>query len=169
MLPDWVALFVIDPGGTTGVGRGLWLGEDVAGGLRLADLMGKGLWETWEVAGPPVDQANEIMEEYTDWCYQLSVEAGLRGAVAVRVYMEDFQLRRRNVDLAPVKVMAGLETLAGGRLWRPHLVPAGAHKGAYGDQRLRDWGLWVKGSAHRRDAVRLLLYGLRDVAGSGTG
>jgi hypothetical protein len=167
---DWLALYVIDPGGTSGVGRGLWPAS-AFGGVRLADIMKAGLWETWECGGSVWEQSKELVGEYVDWMFRLGVEEPPPGRVGVRLYMEDFQLRKSHgVDLAPVRIMGGLEALAGDfPYWEPHMVPPSSHKRSYSDERLKRWGLWVRGSTHRRDAVRLLLYGLEDcLAGLGS-
>lgn len=118
-------------------------------------VFGAGWWESWEVEGPLLEQAEEIVREWAEWSYDL-------GRVA-SWYMESFALRTRNADLAPVTLwgmIAGMGVRLGVASRVVEVSPSSG-KGFATDARLRNWGGWVVGSTHRRDAVRVLLYGLK--------
>ena len=128
--------------------------------------MGVGV-ETWEVEGSAWEQAWEIASEYLDWSADLVLD-GI-GSPCVHLVFERFDLRQRSVELSPVAVTAGVETLlmpgssgvvAGFVLdlgFGRGQTPSDAKRFGTSD-RLREWGLWSvsRGSEHRRDAARHL-------------
>ena len=74
----------------------------------------------------------------------------------VAVGCEDFVLRGRvssREALSPVRLGVRLHTLQ--PVWPWHWVSPSDAKQAVTNERLRRWGMWVKGSEHARDAVRV--------------
>lgn len=80
--------------------------------------------------------------------------------------IEDFILRERTMSkslLSPVRMAARLETLLEIRseaFGIPLQQPSSA-KSVVTDERMRRWGLWIKGQQHARDACRHLILRLR--------
>lgn len=77
------------------------------------------------------------------------------------VIMEDFVLRlpaksMKREGLDPVRVLAVADWVVGQRA-RIDLQQPSQAKGVITDERLKKWGLWIKGSTHKRDAMRHLL------------
>lgn len=156
------AVMAIDPGGVTGVARGVFINQ----GSLAATLRGHSL-DAWEVEGEAPEQAWEIVSEFLDWAR----EVRSHGVETVDMVLESFQLRQRSADLSPVEVTAGIRTLlipravaleyAGPRpdvFWDlVYQNPAEAKTFATAD-RLRQWGLYAlgRGSDHKRDALRHL-------------
>lgn len=171
LLPDWVGLFAVDPGGKTGCAEGLFelrraktVGERFAQGSEL---------RSWEVHGDELEQGVQLATEFeafrrTCWA------SGVR---RVELVIEDFNLRPTGIGstaragLAPVRVTS---TMLGVRIgkalqWETTTgrVSVGTDvpvvyqqpseiKGFATNARLKKWGVYVVGSDHRRDAVRHL-------------
>jgi hypothetical protein len=158
-----VALYTIDPGTTTAVARGIF--------PRYPDSIWSGLtsgkWESWEVRGEPAEQAWEIMGEFADWTdYPTRSEMRKQHVTEWYLTFEDFVLAlgpgaasKRNL-LDPVRVTYACDALclnrAGLRWAFPEFQQASAAKSFATNERLRAHDMWVKGSEHRRDAVRHL-------------
>lgn len=164
-LPEQFAIMVFDPGATTGAARGLFRPCDT-----LAETLATGEdWETWEVTGPPPIQSREIAEEFIAWHFELHVER-LVPVHDIHFISEDFQLRPSKAKgagsdprmLDPVRVTSGVEALMVDAEYETrHEVEKqmpGLAKGYATNDRLRQWGAWVVGSEHRRDANRHLCY-----------
>ena len=163
-------MFAVDPGTTTGAGYGLFPVGMVAGtgGGGVWDVareaLKMGAVETWEETGPPPLQARELAGEIEDWWFRVHVE-GQVSADDMYLVVEDFALRggQKVAELLdPVRVTSGLEALL---LGHPALIEGvsaarqqpGAAKGYATSERLKRHGLWVRGSDHRRDAMRHML------------
>lgn len=152
------AIMAIDPGTTTGAARGVFdKCESVWEGVSSGD------WESWEVEGRPSVQAWEIMGEFLDWRSTLKDDNG--SPLTTYLVMEDFVVRlgrgaaSRRELLDPVRVASGCESLAwtrGGLRWVTIEYQQPSEISIYTGKRLREHGMWVKGSEHRRDAVRHL-------------
>lgn len=167
--PDRFAVFAVDPGGVTGVARGIFESRPtLKETLRVSSAGGS--VEAWEVEGPSEVQAHEIAEEFLDWSASLMID-GYCGAPDISLAFEAFALRQRSVDLAPVEVTWGVRTLltprssaragtlqdfAGGHTWE-YQSPSDA-KGFATSARLKTWELYKlgRGSDHKRDALRHL-------------
>lgn len=161
---DPFAIMWVDPGTTSGVARGTFV---PVGGGGIEEHFAFGLWETWEVTGTPGEQAWEIMGEFRDWRDDLA----LRYAYApsrIMLGMESFQLRLNKARgagssehmLDPIRVIHACEALSycdgGERKWTEIELQTPSQKSTITNERLRRWGLWTKGSEHRRDATRHL-------------
>jgi hypothetical protein len=154
VLPDWVAVAVVDPGGISGCARGLF---PVGSAATLVEAFGGAEQvESWEEEGTVAEQALSIVEEMDDWMIQLNIE----GIAIPHMFLviEDFKLRQRHADLRPVQMIERIETLWTQRtgVSLEKQTPSDAKSYAT-NARLRAWGAWVKGSEHRRDAMRHLL------------
>lgn len=157
-----IGIFTVDPGTTSGVARGLFERCDSAW-----EGVASGRWESWEVEGTPAEQAWEIMGEYADWLERLrSQEKASGDQMTIAFAIEDFTVRlgrgaaSRRELLDPVRVAAGCEALSwtrGGLRWVQIQYQQPSERSIYTNDRLREHGMWVKGSEHRRDAVRHLI------------
>lgn len=184
-----VAIMAVDPGGVTGVARGIF-GPGMEAGLRDALREGVGV-ETWEVRGDYRVQSWELAAEFDEWTSGLLadgvfdnwVDVGAGAALCV----ESFRLRTANVDLDPVMVMCGMLVLLVPRVAGVEgvlsLPGVGGAEGLYAhgvpvhlqepadamrfatNARLREWKVpnamfGRPMSEHRRDAFRHLCFRL---------
>lgn len=154
-----IALMAVDPGGTTGVGWGYFPGaeEDLTLAERCAE--GKNV-DSFEITGGWKQQAAKLALEYIDF----EAEARLDGCELVELVVEDFILRKlKSSDrqgIYPVYIRACLEGILIRRDMRWVFQQPSVAK-AVTNERLRDIGLYVVGSEHRRDAMRHLAARLR--------
>lgn len=93
---------------------------------------------------------------------------GIAGAGKTAVVLEDFILRTQSQSrdaLSPVRIIARIEQL----LWETKTVPdpfkqqPSEAKTTVTDERLKQWGFWVPGSRHARDADRHAILFIRKV------
>ncbi len=161
VLPDWVAIAVVDPGGVTGCARALIpVGslDSISEAVVQADQL-----ESWEEEGSIADQAQSVVDIMNDWF----IEVNMFGNIPVPhmfLVVESFVLRQRHADLSPLKLIERIETLWSSVSADPvgswpvieYQTPSDA-KSYVTNKRLREWGGWVVGSEHRRDAMRHLL------------
>jgi hypothetical protein len=153
---DTVAIMAVDGGTTTGVARGVFPAKPEGVWLGLE----AGKWDSWEVHGSVAEQAWEIVGEFADWVGAPTF-TNLPGAQLV---LEDFVMylgtgassKRELLD--PVRVAAACETLCirrDGMHWCVPVYQSASDAMNFATNvRLRAHHLWVKGSTHRRDAVR---------------
>lgn len=138
-------LLAVDPGRTTGVAGGVvrLRSDSLARDVLVAAHEEGRLW-TDEISGTATEQAAEIV----------ALVARSRSTLLV---IEDFALRSRNADLAPVEILSALDALRArdGLPAAERQMPSAA-KSYLTNERMRDWGLWVVGSPHERDALRHL-------------
>ena len=130
-----------DPGGTTG-----WCMIAIHKmAIRKPDILilpNVTWWTAGELTGSERSQVGRMTEGANLW-------------PRAHLVMEDFILRKLSADralLAPVRVAARFEERMGDR----HIVYqlSSFAMTAVTDERLRDWGFWVSGSPHARDAIR---------------
>lgn len=162
-----LAVFAIDPGGTTGCARGLFdLGfrsvEEIV--LNAVEL------ESWELTGDWRRQSEALAREVYGWPAELVMTVG---AVSdYDVVVESFEHRPGRAlsgdPYVPVKIAARLEGLMVNFFnkpgQRPLVYQAPSERAVVSDSMLRDLGLWTVGSDHERDAWRHVvkrLMGLR--------
>jgi hypothetical protein len=164
------AVFTVDPGGTTGVARGLFNRGHATAAATLQEAVEGETIAAWVETGPAVDQAWMIAIDFAQWRGKLLRDRRVKSA-NVFLVIEDFQLRQRSVELSPVEVTAGILTLLQTPKWaptRPQVTrlpvaierqsPSDAKSYATND-RLRAWGLYPLGRGkgdHKRDALRHL-------------
>jgi hypothetical protein len=168
IVPERFAIMAIDPGTTTGAVAGLFhAAADIASCFQDAD------WEAWEVEGSPAEQAWQIMDEYRD----RQADWNLAGVALPDIHLvcESFALRLKKAHGAgsdqrmmdPIRVASAMEALALRRDLRPwvrieYQMPSAAKKYVT-NERMRRWGLWVRGSEHKRDATRHLAKKVSDI------
>lgn len=140
-----ISILALDPGGTTGLCRGLY--HDHV--LKLTpDQRVLGMQEMYE-----------YLDLFLDSMYQ------------VEVIYEDFSYRNRartGLDLTPVKLIGIIELFRDRHepLVGFHKQSAATGKGFFTDDKLKDLGVYVKGKQHGRDATRHLLQWANFGAGS---
>lgn len=158
-LPSSVALFAIDPGGTTGCAAGVFDLRRLTVAKVLGRAQAKGNFKTWNVTGDNVKQNWEIARAVTDYYYQMHVERALIVFSSFYVVTEDFNLRQMSADLSPVERNSGIETLLApafkdrwSDVWSKQ--SASEAKGFCNDKMLDRWGLLRGKTPHERDATR---------------
>lgn len=139
----------LDPGGTTGAVTGL---VEIKKTFR-ATIATMERRHAIEVKGSYQEQAAQLSDLYHAWqgeCLNLDVPKPNRHVVA-----EDFVLRlpATNTNLTSIWVVAAFH----GAVGLDNVIEyaqASQAKTFAKDERLRLWGLWERGSAHKRDAWR---------------
>ena len=155
-----IAIMAVDPGTVSGCARGIFESNDsVWSGLAAGE------WETWDCEGSPAVQSWELMGEFLDWRNENDKANG--SPVTAYLVMEDFVVRlgqgaaSRRELLDPVRVAAGCEALCWtrrGHRWATIEYQQPSEKSFATNARLREHGLWQRGSSdHRRDALRHLI------------
>lgn len=156
-----VAIFSVDPGGTSGCATALLdLGQiTVAKAMRRARA--KGNIETWVEHGDHTDQAWSIAQRLYDYYFNVHIERGLIERDNFFIVCEKFELRQMGAELSPVRIAAGLETLLCNVFtdrWDNDefysLQSASEAKGFCNNEMLDRWGLLRGLTPHERDALR---------------
>lgn len=155
IIPNVLAIAAVDPGRTTGVARGIFRpGKEATLASTLATAT---QLESWECTGSLAEQAEEIVGELDDWLSWAHIESGV-AMPDLHLVVESFALRTAHADLTPVKLSERIDErwpYVDSAPWIEIERQTPAHaKGYATDERLRRWGVWVKGSTHRRDAMR---------------
>lgn len=137
--PDQYIVLALDPGGTTG-----WcvmcVHPDAMTGDPEFRVMDNVLWWTaGEFTGNQDDQIDEIVALIASW-------------PSARIVTEDFVLRQMNAVLAPVEINATLRWAIRPRYYVKQ--QASLALTTVTDDRQKDWGFWVPGKEHARDAVK---------------
>lgn len=137
----------IDPGGTTG-----WAAVSVTeiAMLNRRDLIPGLEYECGQVSGDYNGQAKELLSIIDEF--------------NCPVVMEDFQLRKKHVELSPVEIAARIEFALHmtDELERYYKQTPGDAKKTCNDARLKQWGLWLPHKErHARDGIRHALLFLR--------
>lgn len=149
----WATTVWVDPGGTTGWGVMSVDPEDLVGQKPLHRIIAH--WACGESKGNENQMASEMLELFDVWD-------------DAAIGLEKFTLRQMAVELSPVSVSAKIEY----GLWlqekwdaEDNNRPMGRGRFLYRqepslakrtltDDRQRDWGLWVAGADHKRDAIK---------------
>lgn len=137
--PDAYQVLAFDPGGTTG-----WAVFQVHPDAFSGDpdiLMFENIewWTAGQFTGPLMEQVDSAVELAESW-------------PGARLVMEGFKLRQMAVDLAPVEVSFAIR-----RDLRPRYFVTQTSSMAMNtvtDERQKEWGLWIPGKEHARDAVK---------------
>lgn len=188
------AIMTIDPGGKTGITWGWFNLEYDSIKTVLARARKKNAFHGMELSGPVASQSMVLLSMYEQFVFKSNVEYELP-MDDIHVVIEDFQLRKQNVDLAPVEITAGFMAplMSGGIEETKKQITAKTKKtdhavklGTFNrpacpvkpvkqlpseamnfatNQRLRDWGAWFVGSEHTRDASRHLCVKLSRLLG----
>lgn len=157
-----VAIFSIDPGGTTGCATALidLRQPTVARAMQRAKV--KGLLHTWNVKGDTIEQAWAISKHVADYFFWAHIEHQYIQANRAFIVMENFELRTLAADISPVQITAGVETLLSGAYgidgrWKEegfYTKQMPSEKTFCSDDMLRKWGLMKGRSPHERDALK---------------
>lgn len=162
-------IMAVDPGGTSGVATGLFNTKGPAGRSTralLARAVEKDAIRVEQIYGGPdyktVGYDTGHVHRVLGAWISFNNRARALGAERVDLVIEDFQLRQRSVDLAPVQITAGLECLI---VERPHSIvvpikqPASEAMGYATNVRLKEWRVYplTVGKEHARDALRHLV------------
>jgi hypothetical protein len=151
------AIFAVDPGGTTGVAA-----ADVeVRPTRKEALATISRAKSIEVGGDWLEQAHTISAMMWRFAYRANVERSIP-LPNIHFAFEDFILRRRQEggatgNLTSCWVAAGAVAAyaeTGAPLDNVAWQQPSSAKSLATDARLKDWGLWVVGSPHERDAWR---------------
>lgn len=145
---DLVGIFAVDPGTTSGIDYGVWRRNCP---VEVAQIEGSGFYE--DLTGGLTSQAETI----TDWW--LKFESGNLG-IPVYLVVESYQqgpsahyLKAEALD--PVRlaylILGRLSVLSPKRVPWVWQTPSVAMTHAT-DARLREWGHWLRGNPHARDA-----------------
>jgi len=162
-----IAVFAIDPGKATGLASGIF--DETQKSMYQVLKKAKRL-QTTTISGTPVSQARQLSAR---WRSFRSLTYALDGVPLENIYMliEDFQISPTTPPgeqiLWAMKVTWCLVGYRHGgadewdRQVAPPLAPVEIEwqspsqaKSYATDERLRRWGLWVKGKDHERDALR---------------
>ena len=153
----------VDPGSTTGlVSVNLLSGEYDE--MREEEALAAGL-ENGDVIAEEVDTERFWLPDLADKVMEFG-KAGRGTWTELPVVIEDFILRTRDSrrkTLDPIRVTSSMLAILWDRGWRGQVFyqqPADA-KGIATNERLREWGLWLVGMAHGRDAMRHAVVFLR--------
>lgn len=141
----------VDPGNTTGVAVGYvtlypTLKETLASLIRRRALEIDGGWQ---------EQVEKLVELASRFSYKAHTE--LRMPIErVHLVIEDFVLRMpaRTTNLTSIWVAAPLAYQSRGIFGDVTWQQPSSAKTIGSDDRLRAWGLWERGSAHKRDGWR---------------
>jgi hypothetical protein len=158
-LPTNIAIFSIDPGGTTGCACGVFDLRRITVKAIVGRAKAKQNLKTWNVKGTNVAQNWEISKAVVDFYYTVHVEKAWIMYNKFYVVTENFNLREMGADLAPVERNSGIETLLEpcfkdrwDEVWSKQT--ASQAKGFCDDKMLDRWGLLKGKSPHERDATR---------------
>lgn len=155
-VPDRIAVFTFDPGGTTGVAWGVMKPEqtlnETLNGAELASC---------DITGDYKQQAGKLYDLWTGLVYNWNVEREISLDDTYCV-SEGFSLSRigsrDKVGLYPVWIAAMFE----GLVWNEGVrveYQEPSTKGRSTSARMKRWGIWERGvSEHRKDAMRHLAY-----------
>lgn len=169
MLEGVHAVLAVDPGGTTGVAA---CHAELQPTLKQTLLEGLTMRKAVEVRGTWRQQANQLYQMVLKFRYVAHVERGIpaeRVHIVFENYVPDPHRHGKGaVDLTSVWVMAG----AAARIEDPardedtilYQMPSEAKTFAK-NERLKMWGLWEKGSDHKRDAWRHVAVRLNRILG----
>jgi hypothetical protein len=156
-----VAVFGIDPGGTTGCATALIDLRQITVAKAMKRARIKGNIDTWCEKGHYVDQAWAIARRITDFLFTVHIEKSLIENEKFFIVCENFEIRQMGADLSPVEVRSGFETLLKGvfkDLWEKEgfysLQTASEAKGFCNNDMLDRWGLLRGRTPHERDALR---------------
>ena len=163
--PHAVAIFVIDPGRTSGVTTAVIDMRQLTVQRCMRRARSKRLLETWHVKGSSEQQAWTLSKQVVDFFFYWRIERGLVEESNCKLVVEDFKLRQMDADLAPVEVTFGMQTLLRGPQETQGLLSidglytkqsASEAKSFCSDEMLKKWRLFTKKSPHERDALRHL-------------
>jgi hypothetical protein len=158
-----VAIFSIDPGGTTGCAKALIDLRQITVQKCIRRAVVKGNIETWVEKGSSEAQSWALAQGIVEFLFNVHIERSVIENRRFYVVIEGFRIQQMGADLAPVEVAAGLQTLLMGAFkdrWGSEDFYqkqfASEAKGFCTDKMLDKWGLLKGRTPHERDALRHL-------------
>lgn len=144
-------IFAIDPGGTTGVAAGI---VDLSGGTVAEALASMERRKAAEVKGDWLSQALDLRTKFLKW--EMDCERYGVGVPSRHCVIEDFVLRMpaTTTTLTSIWVAAAFHGSIAPPVTEVEYQTASQAKSYARDDRIKRWGLWEVGSAHKRDAWR---------------
>ncbi len=137
--PDAYQVLAFDQGGTTGWALFQVHPDAMEGDPALKVFDNIEWWTAGEFTGDLMAQADQMVELCHSW-------------PGARLVMETFKLRQMHAELSPVELSFAVR-----RDLRPRYFvmqqPALAMS-TVTDERQKDWGFWVPGKPHARDAIK---------------
>jgi hypothetical protein len=156
-----IAVFAIDPGGTTGCATALIDLRRITVAKAMLRANSKDNINTWIERGEHTDQAWSIARKIVDFFFEVHIERMLIERDNFFLVMEKFEIRQMGADLSPVRVAAGVETLMceyNREQWDRDgfysKQSASEAKGFCTDTMLETWKLLRGRTPHERDALR---------------
>jgi len=137
--PDVYQVLSLDPGGTTGWAVFSVHPDAMTARLEFRVLDNIDWWTAGEFTGSQDKQCDEIMELVNSW-------------PGARLVTEGFTLRQAQAELSPVQINAIIRWAARPRYWVEQ--NASLAMGTVTDDRQKEWGFWLPGKPHARDAVK---------------
>lgn len=137
--PENYQVIALDPGGTSGWALFQVHPDAMTGDPEIPIFSNIEWWTAGEFTGSSYSQCDEIVELCNSW-------------PGARLVTEDFKLRQMAAQLDPVEINHTI-------IWalRPRYFvkqSASLAMGTVPDERQKDWGLWLPGKPHARDAVK---------------
>lgn len=137
--PDVYQVLALDPGGTTGWSIFQVHPEAMTGDPDISVMDNIQWWTAGQFTGLQHDQVDQIVKLVEEWPY-------------ARLVTEDFKLRQANAVLDPVEINATVTWATRPRYWVKQM--ASLAMSTVTDDRQKQWGFWVPGKEHARDAVK---------------
>lgn len=139
-------VLTLDPGGTSGWSVFQVHLEAMSGNPEYRVLDNVLWWTAGQFTGKQDDQIDLIMELVNSW-------------PNARLVTEDFKLRQGAAYLDPVEINATLRWACRPRYWVKQ--SASLAMNTVTDDRQKEWGFWLPGKEHARDAVKHAITFLR--------
>lgn len=137
--PDQFQVIALDPGGTTGWSLFQVHPLAMEGDPNIPVMNNIEWWTAGEFTGLQDKQIDQIIELVESW-------------PAARLVTEDFHVRQLNVLLDPAEINAVLRWATRPRYWVKQ--DGNLAFKTVTDDRQKDWGFWLPGKEHARDAIK---------------
>lgn len=137
--PDAYQVLALDPGGTTGWTVFQVHPDSMTGDPSIKLMANVEWWTAGEFIGKQVDQVDQIVALINEW-------------PAARLVTEKFVLRQVNALLDPAEINATLRWAVRPRYFVEQ--QAQLAMSTVTDERQKQWGFWIPGKPHARDAVK---------------
>jgi hypothetical protein len=137
--PTAYQVLAFDPGGTTGWAIFCVHPDAMEGDPEIPIAPNIEWWTAGQFTGGIHEQADEMVELVASW-------------PSARLVTESFKLRQAHAELSPVELNAIVSWAVRPRYFvfqNPALA-----MGMVTDDRQKDWGFWIPGKEHARDAVK---------------
>lgn len=152
-----IALWTCDPGGTTGYARAVIRTRMPSGKKtgRISKLDYLEQLEAWEEKRQPLATGIQLVRDWEKWSRRMYDKHKAKGVLV----MENFNLApggafHQNV-LLPVVALSAARTCSILELGADYIVQQQPSlKANVDNDRLKEWGMYVVGKEHARDAVR---------------